>query len=221
MKQLALPELIPHLGPNTHAATRALLVVDARNSRSATGADAVKAREPFLVNRLAQGFSFAVEDGLLLGHILQRGGDEFAGLIQRQGQLFNLGSRGSQYRLLRFGALQAGEFFALKSFNLAFSEVNFMLDRRGLRSSRYGILLCLVAGGLLAVPLDVALKSRSQGLLAAERIGGCSRLALCSGQCRLGFRDFRGQGARLLRQSSTLEFHALQFYQALNVCFHL
>ena len=77
----------------------------------------------------------------------------FARLIQCQGQLFNLGRERSQCRLLRFGALQAGEFFVVQSFNLAFSEVHFMLDRRSLRSSRYGILLCLVAGGLLAVPL--------------------------------------------------------------------
>jgi hypothetical protein len=221
MEQLTLPELIPHLGPNTHAAAGALLVVDARDSGAATGADAVEAGQPLLVNRLAQGFPLDIENRLPFGHILQRYRYEFAGFVQRQSQLFDLASRGSQDRLLRLGAFQAGEFLGFKTFNLAFSEVNFVFDRRGLRSGCHRILLGLVAGGLLAVALDVALKSRSQGIFAAECVGGRSRLALCSGQCGLSFRDFRGQSASLQRQSSTLQFHALQFYQALNVFFHL
>jgi hypothetical protein len=83
--------LIPHLGPDAHAATGALLVVDACDSRAATGADTVKARQPFLVNCLAKRFPFGIENCLLFGHILQRYGYEFAGLIQSQRQFFNLG----------------------------------------------------------------------------------------------------------------------------------
>ena len=56
-EKFALTELIPHLGTNAHATTRALLIVDTRQSGAAGGTEAVKAGEPLGLNERPKGFA--------------------------------------------------------------------------------------------------------------------------------------------------------------------
>jgi hypothetical protein len=132
----------------------------------------------------------------------------------------DLGAGLSERGLLRFGALETGEFLILEPIGFSRSELNFMLDGRGLLGRLDGVELGAKARRFLAMGLDLAFQTRAERVFAAERGAGFAGLALCSGESGLRFGDFAGQRTRLLGKAGAIEFDRLQLYEAFNQCLH-
>lgn len=136
------------------------------------------------------------------------------------GKRFDLGAGTGELGLMRFTALEAGEFLVFEAFGLGGGELDFVLDgfrlRRGLNRVELGAKTC----SLFAMLIDFALEAGTQRILSCERGGDLCRVILCGGEGRFGAGDFAGERAQLLVEAATLQFEFLQFHEILNMLVH-
>lgn len=219
-EQLAFAELIPHLGPDTHAAAYALLIVDAGQTGSAGGAEAIEAGEPFGLDERAEGFALGVQSFKLSSEFPLAVSNAGAGFLVSGRLDFNLAAGPGEGGLLGFSTFEAGELLVFEAFGLAGLEVNLVLDGGGLFRSLYGVELGAESGGLLAVFCNLALEAGAERFLAAECVGGLGCLVLGGSEGGTGLDELSGQCARLLSEAGSLQLDSLQFYEVLNQLLH-
>ena len=219
-KQFALAELVPGLGPDAHAATGALLIINAGNASASGGAEAVEAGERLRIDEGAEGFALEVEGGLLEFELGLAEADALAGLVQGGGERFNLGAGSGERGFLGLGALQAGEGLVFHALGLGLGKVKLMLVGLGLIVFGEGVLLVAVAGSLLAVGGDLAIQAGTERFLAAECGGGLGGLTLCGGKGGLGLGNLSRQGAGGLGKARAFQLNRLQLYEIFNLRLH-
>ena len=150
-EQFAFTKLVPGLGPDAHAASRALLIFNAGKAGSPGGAEAVKAGEHLWFDVRTQSLALSEEGGLLVVDLGLTKMNTFADLVEGCGERFNLGAGCSQGAFLCFAALQAGKLFVFNAFSLGLGKANLVLDGLGLLRGFDGVELNAEANGLLAV----------------------------------------------------------------------
>lgn len=219
-EQLPRAKLVPRLRAHAHAASGALLIVDAGQSGAAACRNTVEAHEPLRFDGLAQDIALGLQHGLLAAEFLLAICDALAGFVERHGQLLHLRARRCQCGLLPFGALQAGIFFVLKPFDLQLGEPYLVFNGLGLRWSLHRVQLSAEVGSFLAMSVDLAIHAGAQRVLAAQRGRSLGCLPLYLGQRGLGLDKFGGQCSRRLRQARPLQICILQLYEVFNVRLH-
>lgn len=220
-EHLALAELVPHLGPNAHAAACALLIINACDARSAGRVDAVKPSEPFGFDKRPQRFPLSSESGELGGELLLAEADACAGLVERGRHGFNLNACLGQDGFLGFGALEAGEFFILEAICLRGFKCDLVLDGGSLFGSLYRVELGFKAGAFLAMLCDLALEPSTQRFLATERAGSFSGDVLGGPECGLSVGELSRKRTHLIGEAHVLKFDGLKLYEIFNELLHL
>ena len=167
-EQLAFAKLVPHLGPDAHAATGALLIFNAGETSAAGGAESIKAHDPLGLDKRPDGFALGGEGGLLAGDFGLAKTDAFAGIVECGGKRLYLGAGGGQRGFLGFGAFQAGELFVFQALGLGLGKVEFVFDGVCLSGSCEGVLLGAITDDLLAVGADLAIEAAAERFFAAE-----------------------------------------------------
>ena len=219
-EQLALAELIPHLGPDAHAAAHALLIVNAGEAGAARGAETIEAGEPFGLDERAKGFALGVQGLELSGKFTLAESDAGAGFLVSRRLDFNLAARQGEGGFLGFSAFKTGELLVFQAFGLAGFELNLMLDGRSLFGSLYGVELGAESGSLLAVFRNLTFEAGAECLLAAECSGGLGSQMLSGGKGGSCLDEFGRQCARLLSEAGSLQLDSLQFYEVFNQLLH-
>jgi len=72
-KQHAFAQLVPHLGPDAHAAADTLLIVDAGEAGAFGAGEAIVANKPLGTDERTEGFSLGIQDGEFGGEFLLAG----------------------------------------------------------------------------------------------------------------------------------------------------
>ncbi len=171
-KKLALTELIPYLGPDTHTASHALLIVDTRETGTSGGAETIEAGEPFGLDEWAEGFAFGVQGFKLSSEFPLTVSNASAGFFVSGGLDLDLAARLGEGGFVGFSTFEAGELLIFKAFGFAGLKLNLVLDGGGLLRSLNGVELGAEAGSLFAVFRDLTFEAGAERFLAAECVGG-------------------------------------------------
>jgi hypothetical protein len=158
-EQLALAQLIPHLGTDAHAAAHTLLIVYAGQTGAAGGAETVETGEPLRFDERAEGLALGVEGAKLGGKLLLAKSDAGAGSIVCGRQNFDLSARLGEGGFEGFSAFEAGKLLVFEAVAFAGLKMNLMLDGLSLGGSLHGVKLGAEPGGFLAVLRNFALKA--------------------------------------------------------------
>jgi hypothetical protein len=169
---LALTELIPYLGPDTHTASHALLIVDTRETGTSGGAETIEAGEPFGLDEWAEGFAFGVQGFKLSSEFPLTVSNASAGFFVSGGLDLDLAARLGEGGFVGFSTFEAGELLIFKAFGFAGLKLNLVLDGGGLLRSLNGVELGAEAGSLFAVFRDLTFEAGAERFLAAECVGG-------------------------------------------------
>jgi len=220
-EQLALAELVPHLGPNAHAAAGTLLVVNAGQAGAAGAGKAVVADQRLGLDERSEGIAFNIESGQFGGELLLAECGAGAGFVQGASEGLDQGAGGAKRGFLGISALQAIELFGFQAVGLGGFKGDFVFDGLSLLGGFYGIELDAEARCLLAVGGDLAIEARAQRFLAAERGRGFGGYALGLSEGGLSLHDFGWQCAHGDGEAGSLQIHVLQLYEIFNMRLHL
>ena len=217
---MAFAKLIPHLGPDAHAAAHALLIVDAGEAGAARGAEAIKAGEPFGLDEGPESIALGVQCFKLSSEFPLAERNASASFLVSGRLDFNLAAGLGEGGFLGFSAFETGELLVFEAVGFAGLKLNFVFDGGGLLGSLYGIELGAESGGFLAVFCNVAFEACAEGFFAAECGGGLGCLMLGGSECGSSLDELSGQSARLLSEAGSLQLDGLQFYEVFNQLLH-
>ena len=167
-EQLAFTKLVPHLGPDAHAAAGALQIINAGETSAAGGAESIKAHDPLGADKRSDGFALGCERGLLADDFGLPKADAFAGIVEGGGKRLDPSAGGGKRGFLGFGAFQAGKLLVFQALGLGLGKVKLVLDGIGLGGGGERVLLGAITDDLLAVGGDLAIEAAAERFFAAE-----------------------------------------------------
>lgn len=190
-----------------------MLVVGAGHGGATVGGEAVEAREHVGVELSAERIAFGLKGSRFCCEFLLAVADALAGNLESAGHALDVCAGGGERSFMLIGALEACQLLAFETIDFGLGERDLVLHGFSLRRGGNGVELRAVAGGLVAMRLDVAFEAGAQGLFARQRVreGGGELLSLVEGGFGLG--DFSGERPGGLRKAGALEFDGLQLDQ--------
>lgn len=195
-EQLALAELVPHLGTNTHTAAGALLIVNAGQSGAARTAKTVEANKHFRLDERTEGFTLDVECGKFMIELSLAKCDAGPRVVESGNEQLNLSAGSDQRGFLSFRPLQAGKILGFKAFGFGFGKMEFMFQGRSLLGSGDGILLGTAARSFFAMGVDFAVKAGAKRLFRAKGSLDLDDVGFGSRQCSSRLDHFGWQGTQ-------------------------
>ena len=177
------------------------------------GDEAVKAREHVGIELSSERIAFDLDGGRFCCEFLMAVAGTFAGHLESAGHTLHVCAGGGERSFVLIGALEACQLLAFETVDFRLSERYFVLHGFSLRRGSDGVELRAVAGGFVAMCLNVAFQAGAQGLFARQQVreGGGELLSLVEGGFGLG--DFSGERLGGLREAGALEFDGLQLDQ--------